>query len=254
MNKAKQLSGQQAGFSLIEMIIAMAITITITAVAGSLLAQSMNIRTRSSEKVDALADAQRALNVMSREIAAAGFNLTGNGIVPEDSVTDANGNSTIRIRSNLNKYNTAANPFDPGSSVSPEAQNGIGISTVVGEDQGEDVKYFVYAADNTNLLARYDRYRIAGGSSTVLANRLDSLRIHYYAGKVSYSTVAGPTGCDITGASAGEVNPIAATYVVIAACVRLDAVGAPGSPGYQPESRVLLVSDVALRNSNLTIY
>jgi len=254
MNKEKQLSRRQAGFSLIEMIIAMAITITITAVAGSLLAQSMNIRTRSSEKVDALADAQRALNIMSREIADAGFNLSDNGIVAGDSVTDANGNSTIRIRSNLNKYNTAGNPFDPGSSVSTDAQNGIGVSTVVGEDQGEDVKYFVYAADNTNLLARYDRYRIAGGSSTVLANRLDSLRIHYYAGKVSYSTVAGQTGCDITGASAGEVSPGAATYVVIAACVRLDAVGVPGSPGYQPESRVLLVSDVALRNSNLTIY
>ena len=253
MNKEKQLSRQQAGFSLIEMIIAMAITITITAVAGSLLAQSMNIRTRSSEKVDALADAQRALNIMSREIADAGFNLNDNGIVPEDSVTDANGNSTIRVRSNLNKYNTAANPFDAGSSVSTQAQIGIGTGNV-GEDQGEDVKYFVYAADNTNLLARYDRYRVAGGSSTVLANRLDSLRIHYYAGKVSYSTVAGPTGCDITGASAGEVNPRAATYVVIAACVRLDAVGTPGSPGYQPESRVLLVSDVALRNSNLTIY
>jgi prepilin-type N-terminal cleavage/methylation domain-containing protein len=251
MNKEKSAREGQSGFSLIEMIIAMTITIMITAVAGSMLAQSMNIRTRNSQRVEALADAQRALNIMSREIADAGFNLSDNGIVAEDSVTDANGNSTIRIRSNLNKYNTATNPFDPGASVSSTAQNGIGT---VGEDQGEDVKYFVYPADDTTLLARYDAHRTAGGSSTVLANRLDSLHIHYFAGKVTYGTVAGPTGCDITGPSAGEVNPSAATYVVIAVCVKQKAVGAPGSQGYQPAARVLLVSDVALRNSNLLIY
>lgn len=238
MNEQNSANKRQAGFSLIELIIAMAITIAITAVAGSLLAQSMNIRTRANEKVDALADAQRALNIMSREIADAGFNLSDNGIVAADSVTDEDGNSTIRIRSNLNKFD---------SSVSAAARTGIGT---VGDDAGEDVKYFVYPASNTNLLARYDAYKDAGGSSTVLANRLDSLHIHYFAGKVTYSTA----GCDITGASLGEVSPSAATYVVIAVCVRQNAVGAPGSPGYQPATNVVLVSDVALRNSNLLIY
>ena len=244
MNEQNSSSKRQAGFSLIELLIAMAITIAITAVAGRLLAQSMNMRTRANEKVDALADAQRALNVMSREIAEAGFNLSDNGIVAADSVTEANGNSTIRIRSNLNKFNTAGNPWYPGSAVSPGAQNGISLA---GEDTGEDVKYFVYPAANTNLLARYDAY---GGGSTVLANRLDSLHIHYFAQKVTYSTA----GCDISAPSSGEVAPAAATYVVIAVCVVQNAVGAPGSPGYQPATNVLLVSDVALRNSNLLIY
>jgi prepilin-type N-terminal cleavage/methylation domain-containing protein len=250
MNERNRTIEQQAGFSLIEMIIAMAITITITAVAANLLAQSMNIRTRANEKVDALADAQRALNIMSREIADAGFNLNGNGIVAEDSVTDENLNSTIRIRSNLNKFNTGANPWNVGGGVGLDAQRGIGAGAA-GEDPGEDVKYFVYPADTTNLLARYDRY---GVGSTVLANRLDALHIHYFAGKVTYDTIAGPTSCDITGASAGEVSPSAAKYLVIAVCVHHNAVGAPGTAGYQPESRVLLVSDVTLRNSNLLIY
>src|SRR5260370_38507613 len=111
----------------------MAITIAITAIAGRLLAQSLNIRTRANEKVDSLADAQRALNIMSREIAEAGFNLSDNGIVAADSITDANGNSTIRIRSNLNKFNTAGNPWYPGSAVSSGAQNGISLA---GEDAG----------------------------------------------------------------------------------------------------------------------
>lgn len=248
----KQLTNTaERGFSLIELIIAMAITVAITAAAGSLLAQCLNIRTRANEKVDSLADAQRALNIMSREIADAGFNLTDNGIVAEDSVTDANGNSTIRIRSNRNKFNTAGNPwYGPGSEVGSGAQTGIGPTS---EDTGEDVKYFVFpVVGTTNLLARYDRW---GGGSTVLANRLDSLHVHYFAQKVTYTTsaVSGVNrGCDITNPSLGEVSPGVAKYIVIAVCVQQSAVGTPGSPGYQPPTNVLLVSDVALRNSNLT--
>lgn len=227
---------QEKGFSLAELIIAMAITITITGLACTLLARSMNLRYRTNEKMDALADAQRALNIMSREIANSGFNLSDNGIVAEDSTTDENGNSTIRIRSNLNKFDTSA---------SATAQSGIGVA---GEDVGEDVKYFLHAANNTNLLARFDVYRGTGLGPTVLANRLDSLHIHYFSQKVTYST----SGCDITGASSAEVAASAAKFVVIAVCVEEPAVGSPGDPGYQPAANVLLVSDVALRNSYLS--
>lgn len=243
------LKRRESGFSLIELIIAMAITVTITALAGNLLAESMKIRTRANEKTDALADAQRALNIMSREIADAGFNLSDNGIVAADSIIDANLNSTIRVRSNLNKFKTLN---DDGTPVSVAAQNGIGV---VGQDAGEDVKYFVQPIPGTtSLLARYDAF---GGGSTVLANRLDGLHIHYFAQKVTYNTAPSTgvnRGCDISGASSGEVSPTVATYVVIAVCVQQNAVGAPGSPGYQPPTNVLLVSDVALRNSNLPIY
>lgn len=229
----------EAGFSLIELIVAMAITLTIASIACTLLAESMKIRTRSNEKIDALADAQRALNIMSREIANAGFNLQGNGIVPEDSILDGNGNNTIRVRANLNKFDTT---------VLADARNGIGL---VGQDVAEDVTYFLYPAGQTNLLARYDKYISAGGTSTVLANRLDSLRIHYFAQRVTYST----DGCDISSPSAGEVvNLLDAKYVVIAVCVQQPAVGTPGSPGYQPLTSVLLVSDVALRNADLVGY
>ena len=233
-----QRNNKQAGFSLIELIIAMTLTLTVMGIATTLLAQALNVRTRTNANNDALADAQRALNIMSREMANSGFNLTGNGIVSGDTGTDANGNSMIRFRANTNKFDT---------SVSTAARNGIGV---IGEDAGEDVKYFVHQADNTNLLARYDEYGKAGGSVTVLANRLDNLHMHYYGQRVTYGT----SGCDLSGASAGEVSPTAAKYVVIAVCVQLGAVGSPGSAGYQPAKSVLLLSDVALRNSNLTVY
>ncbi len=218
----------------------MTLTVTIMGVGSTLLATAFKQRASNYDTIDALADAQRALNIMSREIADAGFNLTDNGIVAADSVTDANGNSTIRVRSNLNK-------FDMSPTISDTARNGIGV---VGQDAGEDVKYFIYPTANTTLLARYDAYAVAGGSSTVLANRLDGLHIHYFSQYVTYST----SGCDITSASAAEVDASAAKYVVIAVCVGVEAVGSPGSPGYQPARTVLLVSDVALRNSNLPTY
>jgi type II secretory pathway pseudopilin PulG len=213
-----------------ELLIAMAITVILLGIGSSVLMSSFNIRHREDQVSDALADAQRALNIMSREIANAGFNLSTNGIVPGDS--DLN---SIRIRSNLNRYDSTAGE---------DSQNDV-------IDPGEDIKYFVNAAENTNYLVRYDVNNPDEVSQkTVLANRLDSIRIHYFAQKVSYST----SGCDIKDPSSVEVAPAAARYIVIAVCVQLDEYGAPNSPGYQPAGNVLLASDVTLRNADLRSY
>jgi len=256
MSKRLITRKSEDGFSLIELIIAMTITLVVLTLATTLLARSLNIRTRSNANVDALADAERALNIMSREIAQAGFNLmpTDNGIVPDDSVTDANGNSTIRIRANLNRYALCECPECP--CASSDARNGIGIT---GEDSGEDVKFFIHPAGETTLLARYDPYAPGGSESTVVANRLDRLRIHYFAQRVTYTTPncgssQAANCCDIENPSAAEVLPLAARYVVIAVCVQQGATGAPGSPGYQPAHNLLLTSDIALRNANLLNY
>src|SRR4030095_16906671 len=87
------------GFSLIELLIAMAITMALMTAATTLLAQALRVRSRENQKSDALADTQRALNIISREIANSGFNLSGNGIVSLDS-----GLNQLRIRSNLNRF------------------------------------------------------------------------------------------------------------------------------------------------------
>lgn len=240
MSNRLQTNKGDHGFSLIELVIAMTITLVILGIATTLIARSLNVRTRANDNVDALADAERALNIMSREIAQSGFNLmpTDNGIVAGDSVTDANLNSTIRIRANLNKFD---------ASKSDQARGGIGVQ---GQDSGEDIKYYIFTASGTALLARYDEYAPGGPASTVLANRLDALHVHYFAQKVTYGT----NGCDITGASSLEVAPNLATYVVIAVCVQQTATGKPGDPGYQPAYPLLLTSDVALRNANLLNY
>jgi len=174
---------------------------------------------------------------MSREIANAGFNLSTNGIVAAES--DA---TSIRIRSNLNKFDT---------NFSLNARNGIGLG-LAGEDAGEDVKYFRNLAAGTEYLARWDEYTGNANKGTVLANRIDSLKVHYFGQPVTYTAAQEDT--DISSPSSLEVAPDAAKYVVIALSVTLKAVGTPGSDGFQPERHMLLVSDVTLRNAGLSTY
>jgi prepilin-type N-terminal cleavage/methylation domain-containing protein len=233
----------QAGFSLMELLVSLTITLVVMSIAVTMLARTLNVRARENEHVDELGDVQRALNIMSREIANAGFNLTTNGIVAADSNAQR-----IRIRANLNKFNTT-------DGFTPEAKRGIGEGQP-GEDKGEDVTYFVNTADNTNYLARWDEF--ATSRKTVLANRVDTIGFYYFDQKVTYTQ--DPPNCQITsplndaGVAQAEVTPDNAKFVVIVVCIGTPQVGTPGSPGFQPRFRTLLISDVALRNSRLNKY
>jgi len=213
-----------AGFSLIELMIAMTITLTILGLTTGLLASSFNVRARENQKTDALADTQRALNIMTREIANSGFGLSNNGIVAADS-TD----TTIRVRANLNAFD------------SQTSSNSI-------SDRNEDVKYSLYSAGSDSYIVRLDIG--TQNQTTVLANRVDALKIRYYPAKISYTS----GNCDITTTSSEVTQKSDAKYIVMSVCVELTARGAPGSPGYQPASRVQLVSDVYLRNADINNY
>lgn len=214
------------GFSLIELLIAMTIVLVITGMTASLIAGSFNTRSRENQRSDALADAQRALNIMTREIANTGFGLNYNGIVAADS-----GAATIRVRANLNAF---------------EGQS----SSLLVNDRNEDVKYALYTAGNASYIVRLDVG--TENQTTVLANRVDSLKFRYYPAKITY-TMAG-SDCDISTNSAEVTDKRQTRYIVMSICVELPQVGAPGSSGYQPPSRVQIVSDVSLRNADLGNY
>lgn len=225
---------EQTGFSLIELIIAMAITLGVMAIASNLLVSMFQVRTRENLRSEALADAQRALNMMTREIANSGFGLTNNGIVPADS-----NSSSIRVRGNHNAFDGA-----PTSNATSDA--------------GEDLKYSMDndLNPNSNYLVRYDVNETnAAKRTSVLANQLDLLTIRYYASKVSYTSDTNDCNITITTPGAVEVTDKSkATYLIITVCVNLPVVGTKGSPGYQPASQVKLVSDVELRNASPRSY
>ncbi len=73
------------GFSLIELIMSMALTLIILGIAVGAFTGALGSRERETSRTDALTSAQAALNIMSREIGNAGFGLTSNGIVYGDS-------------------------------------------------------------------------------------------------------------------------------------------------------------------------
>jgi prepilin-type N-terminal cleavage/methylation domain-containing protein len=211
----------ERGFSLIELLIAMTVTLVVAGLASTLLAASLKMRTRENARTDSIADVQRALNIMAREIAIGGygFDANSNGLVVGDS--DA---VSIRVRSNLNRYSD---------------------NSTTTTELSEDLKYFVDIEDGQNFLVRYDKNAPAGTQATVLANRLDTLSITYWSVTNSQLGVAADP--------AQVANAVALTITV---STLLPAVGVQGSPGYQPATTIQLSSDVALRNKreNLTSY
>jgi type II secretory pathway pseudopilin PulG len=233
----------EGGFSMIELIVAMTVTLTIMGLATTLLASSFNARSREDRKSDAIADVQRALNIMTREISNSGLKLpaglptiSSNGVVTGDS-----DNESLRIVSNLNGMPDSANGYFEDSDVT---------------DTDEDLKFLMYvdATLGQRYIVRYERN--GTNQTTVLANRIDSLIFRYYDEKVTYETTVNGSGqCDITnvtnasGTAESEVSPGNAKFIVIAVGVTLPAVGSPNTDGYQPPSQVQLTSDVVLRNS-----
>lgn len=209
----------QLGFSLIELMIAMTMTLIVAGASATLLSQSYRMRSREDVRSDAIADAQRALNIVSREIANSGFGLIDNGIVPGDT-----NNGSIRVRANLNAYTL-------------ESGN-LQVS-----DPDEDIKYLMYHdnAENRHYLVRLDAVVALtdrAKATTVLANRLNSFRLDYF---------------DSSGAPIDMANPANlanAWKVRIRVGVTMPAEGVLGEPGYQREWDVELTSDVVLRNAS----
>jgi prepilin-type N-terminal cleavage/methylation domain-containing protein len=166
----------EAGFSLLELLIAMTVTLLMMTAASTLLTSSVGTRARENRRSDALADAQRALNIMTREIANSGFGLSNNGIVTTDATA-----TKIRIRANVNNTNATIN------------------------DQDEDVTY-IYQAAPVSSIVRFDA---ATGVSTVLANNIRAFTLTYRdaASVPSAPGVAERITIDVTvevGAPAGQ--------------------------------------------------
>jgi prepilin-type N-terminal cleavage/methylation domain-containing protein len=209
----------QVGFSLVELMIAMTITLIIAGAAATLLSQTFRMRVREDIRSDAIADAQRALNIVSREIANSGFGLPDNGIVPGDT-----NNESIRIRANLNAYR---NEPPTNEQVS---------------DPDEDIKYLMYhdLAENRHYLVRYDAVVAPSDpekGKTVLANRLDSFNLLYFdSAGAPINVIANPD--DVRNA----------WKVRITVGVVLPEDGKFGTPGFQQRRTVELISEVVLRN------
>src|SRR5215213_9701070 len=101
----------EAGFSLIELLVALGVTLVIMVIASKMLAMTMFVRQRENQRSEAVADVQRALQTMTREISNAGLGMANNGLVDPDE-DDGASLISLRIRSNLNAFCSTATICD----------------------------------------------------------------------------------------------------------------------------------------------
>ena len=94
MKSSKQKN--DAGFSLIEMMAAMVVTLVLLSLVSTMMMSVFGTRRRESQRTDAMTSAKAALNLMSREISNSGYGLTTNGLIAADSDSHK-----LRFRSNV---------------------------------------------------------------------------------------------------------------------------------------------------------
>lgn len=143
------------GFSLLELMIAMTITLLLMGIAASLFSTAVTTRSRQSRRTDALTSAQAALNVMSREISNSGYGLTNNGLVPADS-----NERKVHFRSNVVNTDSTIN------------------------SAGEEVTYF-YDQETQSIL-RYDPND--SPQTSIIVNRVSNITLTYFDYSGSNST------------------------------------------------------------------
>ena len=131
-----------SGFSLVELIVSMAITLVILGVAITVFSTAMGRRARETSRTDAITSAQAALNIMSREIGNAGYGLTNNGVVTDSTATK------LHIRANLINSNGTTN------------------------DPGEDIVFYLDGTGGDQSVVRHDNNT---GETSGIINRISSV-------------------------------------------------------------------------------
>lgn len=154
-----------AGFSIVELLLAMTIMLVVMGLAANLFSKSLSTRQRESSRTDALTAAQAALNVISREIANSGYGLLNNGIVFADS-----NQQTLHFLSNVKNNN------------------------LVTTDPGENITYYFDAG--TKSIMRYDANGEGANTpqTSIIINRISNVKFEYfdYSGSVSTATQTNP--------------------------------------------------------------
>ena len=215
-------SKNSAGFSIIELMVAMVVMLLALGIVSMLLSRAMSVKARESRTADALTTAQAAIGVMSREIANSGFGMydnslsqtADNGIVSADSTTNQ-----IRVRANHENTGVETDPNAPAWQLNAA---------------GEDVTYFF--DPTTQSIVRYDANALGPGigQTSVVVNKISAVEFEYYDYSGPNSAPTGPNTAPT--ANTGRVR--------IIVTVNLDPV--VGQPDNQ---QVTFASEVTLRNN-----
>ena len=155
------------GFSLIELIISMLVTLIFLGGAVAIFTNQLQSRRYQGARADAITSAQAAINILSREIGNSGYGLkrgilASNGLVLGDCTA-----TRLHFRANTNNSN------------------------VTTSDPGEDVTFFYDSTSQS--IVRYDAANL--GSSAGIINQVSNVTFTYYdyAPDGTFTTVATPS-------------------------------------------------------------
>ena len=203
-----------------ELLIAVVLMLILMSIVSILLSRSLSVRARERQRTDALTSTAAALNILSREIANAGFGVytSGNRRKASNGILTADSNSQrIHIRSNFN--NVGSHNDDPATATLWNTR-----------DAGEDVTFYYDAA--TDSIVRFDPHDTP--TTSAIVHRVSNVSFQYfdYVGLNSAGTqVVTPTN------DTGRIR--------ITVTAMLDPVYGQPNP-----SNVTFTTEVALRNSN----
>lgn len=136
----------EGGFSLVELIVSLVLTLIILGAAVTLFTSALGSRNRETSTTDAITAAQAALNIASREVGNSGYGLLTNGIVLADSNA-----KRLHIRANTDNQNNTTN------------------------GPGEDVTFYYDSA--TQSVVRYDSNT---GQASGVINRVSDVDFLYH--------------------------------------------------------------------------
>jgi prepilin-type N-terminal cleavage/methylation domain-containing protein len=215
--KTKPANGQ-AGFSFIELLLAMTIMLVLMGIISTLIGRAMSVRIRETQKSDALVSAQAALSIISREVANSGFGIY------DDAVTKGANNGLILADTTTSQIHLRTNMFNAG-------ERSDTATTLQTAQDGEDVTYFLDNA--TKSIVRYDK-NADDPKTSVVVNRISSLTFKYFNYNAVNSTFV---ESDTPSATTGRVK--------ITVQVELDPITGQPNP-----ANVSFTSEVTLRNSS----
>jgi len=212
-----QPNKKNLGFSLLELMIAMTIMLVVLGIVSTLMSRAWSVRAREGRVADALASAQAAIDVISREVSNSGFGLN------TDAVSQIASNGLVTADCDAHKIHFLSNFENEGGTAAAP-----GPTTLVINRPGEDVTYFFDSA--TQSIVRYDPHGFDDGSGTyqpltsVVVNKISNVTLEYYnyAGGTSASTLV-TTPTNDTGRVritvdvqmervVGQVNPLTVTF------------------------------------------
>jgi Tfp pilus assembly protein PilW len=215
----KQTFSSSGGFSLVELIMSLLLSLLILGVAVATFSGALGSRDRESSRTDAITSAQAALNVMTREIGNAGYGLVNSAGLPFHGIVTADSNANqLHFRANIDNVGTGG---------------GNGTNT---NQAGEDITYYCETCNGstTGSVVRSDR-NVNGGAPSGIINRVSDVDFAYFD--------VNPTTCVVSTtaltAPTDYTVKVRITLIVILPEARRQPLG----------QQQRLTSDVTLRNS-----